>query len=333
VEPIIRLENVGKDFDGATAVGRVSFEVGRGRTCVLVGPSGCGKTTTLKMINRIIEPTRGRIAIRGRDVRDLDPVELRRSIGYVIQQVGLFPHMTIEANVSIVLRLLGQPRRRRRARAAELLDLVGLPAGEFIDRFPSQLSGGQQQRVGVARALAADPEIILMDEPFGAVDPLVRKQLQRELRRIQDAVHKTIVFVTHDLSEAFYLADQIVLMRGGLLVQQGRPEDLLFKPAEPFVTEFFADSRELGHLVFKTVAEYARPAASGDAEAELALPGSTSLLDAIRILAREPWPANSSGTAPIAITDAAGRPSGTLAYRDIIRAIASIVAPAADRRT
>ena len=326
MDPIVRLENVGKNFDAVPAVSSVSFDVGRGCTCVLVGPSGCGKTTTLKMINRIIEPTRGRIEIHGRDVRELDPVELRRSIGYVIQQVGLFPHMTIEENVSIVLRLLGQPRRQRRARAGELLDLVGLPAGEFIDRLPSQLSGGQQQRVGVARALAADPEIVLMDEPFGAVDPLVRKQLQWELRRIQEAVHKTIVLVTHDLSEAFYLADQIVLMRKGSLVQQGRPEELLFKPAEQFVADFFAESRELGHLAFKTVSEFATPLAPGSAEIGVSMPSSTSLLEAIRAAARVADSAMPPAN-PIVVTDATGRPTGTLSYRDLVRAVAEIVAP------
>ncbi|MBA3450169.1 MAG: ATP-binding cassette domain-containing protein, partial [Chloroflexia bacterium] len=224
---MITLEHISKVFTShgqrVTAVDDVSLEVGEGELHVLIGPSGSGKTTTMRMINCLETPSGGRITVDGRDVQTMNVVELRRGIGYVIQQGGLFPHFTVADNVAVVPRLLGWPRQRRRQRAEELLALVGLPPELFADRYPRQLSGGQQQRVGVARALAADPPIILMDEPFGAVDPITRKQLQRELRRIQAEVRKTIVFVTHDIAEAFLLGDRIVLMAEGRVVQNGTP--------------------------------------------------------------------------------------------------------------
>ncbi|MHB1219080.1 MAG: ABC transporter ATP-binding protein [Alphaproteobacteria bacterium] len=319
LEAVIALENVGKSYDGVAAVRNLSLSIGQGEICALIGPSGCGKTTTLKMINRVIEPTHGRILVRGQDVRGLDPVALRRGIGYVIQQVGLFPHMTVEENVAVVLRLLGRDKSARRRRAAELLELVGLPPGEFLGRYPGQLSGGQQQRVGVARALAADPDIILMDEPFGAVDPLIRKQLQRQLRRIQETLRKTIVFVTHDLSEAFLLGDRLALMKDGLLVQAGTPRELLFSPAGPFVSDFLADSREVGHLSFRSVTELVRPLAEAPPRRPYTVvSGSMSLLEAIRSLAR----ATPSDAADHAIVlDARGVPVGCLMYHDVIRSI------------
>ncbi len=233
----VELAGVGKRFGDVHAVRDVSLSVRRGEICVLIGPSGCGKTTTLKMINRVVPADTGTIRVRGEDIRDIDAVKLRRSIGYVIQQVGLFPHMTIAENIGLPLRLESAPRQMRRDRAAKLLALVGLSV-ELLDRHPAQLSGGQQQRVGVARALAADPDIILMDEPFGAVDPLLRPQLQVELRAIQKRLGKTIVLVTHDLSEAFALADTLVLMDHGKVVQQGSPRDFLLAPADPFVSRF-----------------------------------------------------------------------------------------------
>ena len=285
---MITLEHVSKVFTsrGQTvrAVNDVSIEIGAGELHVLIGPSGSGKTTTMRMINRLETPTAGRIIVDGRDVRSLDVVELRRRLGYVIQQGGLFPHFTVADNVAVVPRLLGWPRRQRRDRAEELLALVGLPPEQFADRYPRQLSGGQQQRVGVARALAADPPIILMDEPFGAVDPITRKQLQRELRRIQAAVRKTIVFVTHDIGEAFLLGDRIVLMSEGLVVQNSTPADLLRHPVDPFVTAFIGEDRGLRALHYTSLAELAGPAPAHVSADGLALPGTLSVLEAARQL-------------------------------------------------
>jgi osmoprotectant transport system ATP-binding protein len=241
---IIELAGVVKRFGSVTAVGGVSFAVRRGEACVLVGPSGCGKTTTLKMVNRVIEPSEGTIRVRGIDTAAADPVALRRSIGYVIQQVGLFPHMSVGENIGVALRLTGHGKEERRRRAFELLDLVGLDRG-LIDRRPAQLSGGQQQRVGVARALAGDPDIVLMDEPFGAVDPLLRPQLQHELKRIQQRLGKTVLLVTHDLAEALVLADRLIVMKGGRVEQDGDPADILLRPATAFVRDFFVDVRGL----------------------------------------------------------------------------------------
>ena len=288
---MITLEHVSKVFTshGQTvrAVDDVSLEIGAGELHVLIGPSGSGKTTTMRMINRLETPTGGRIIVDGHDVRSLDVVELRRRLGYVIQQGGLFPHFTVADNVAVVPRLLGWPRRKRRERAAELLALVGLPPERFADRYPRQLSGGQQQRVGVARALAADPPIILMDEPFGAVDPITRKQLQRELRRIQASVRKTIVFVTHDIAEAFLLGDRIVLMSEGRVVQNGTPADLLRNPADPFVTAFIGEDRGVRALHYTSLAEVAVPAPAHTPAGGLTLPGTMTILEAARELGRQ----------------------------------------------
>jgi len=249
-EPMIRLDRVAKEYpDGSVAVAELSLDIGRGEICVLVGPSGCGKTTTMKMINRLIEPTRGRIVLDGEDVTDVDPVSLRRRIGYVIQQVGLFPHQTIAANVGTVPRLLGWDKRRASARVDELLDLVGLPPATYAGRYPHQLSGGQRQRVGVARALAADPLVLLMDEPFSAIDPIARDRLQGEFLRLQEEVRKTIVFVTHDIEEAVRLGDRIcVLSQGGRLEQYADPGTLLGAPASDFVADFVGADRGLKRL-------------------------------------------------------------------------------------
>jgi osmoprotectant transport system ATP-binding protein len=238
---MIRLEDVSKSFDNGQsyAVRDVSLHVKSGELIVLLGSSGCGKTTTLKMINRLIEPTTGTIEVGGRDVRAQDVIQLRRSIGYVFQGIGLFPHMTVEENVSVVLRLLGLPKRGRQGRARELMELVGLPPHDFRVRYPKELSGGQQQRVGVARALAADPGCLLMDEPFGALDAITRDGLQGELLHLKERLLKTIVFVTHDIFEALRLADRIAVMHAGRLEQVGTPEQILRAPATEFVRDLF----------------------------------------------------------------------------------------------
>jgi len=253
----IRLDQVTKTFPGASgpAVGGLDLTVPEGGITVLVGPSGCGKTTTLKMINRLIEPSGGRLEVLGTEIHELPVHELRRQIGYVIQQIGLFPHKTIAENIATVPRLLGWDKARTRARVEELTELVGLDP-EHLPRYPTSLSGGQQQRVGVARALAADPPILLMDEPYSAVDPIVRGRLQDELLALQSAVHKTIVVVTHDIDEAIKLGDQIVILEvGGVLEQVGPPEEVLRAPANDFVAGFLGQERGLKRLGLLTVGD------------------------------------------------------------------------------
>jgi len=246
---VITFESVSKSFpDGTTAVDDLDLEIRKGEVTVLVGPSGCGKTTTLRMVNRMIEASSGRIVVDGQDVEQIDPPQLRRRIGYVIQQIGLFPHRTIGENIATVPELVGWDKRRTKARIDELLQLVGLPV-EVVDRYPHQLSGGQRQRVGVARALAVDPPIMLMDEPFGAVDPIVRSRLQDEFLRLQQEVQKTIVFVTHDIDEAIKMGDRIaILQQGGVLAQYDPPADLLAEPASDFVADFLGAERGLKRL-------------------------------------------------------------------------------------
>jgi osmoprotectant transport system ATP-binding protein len=256
----IELDHVSKQYGAGRAtviaVHDLSLSVPAGRICVLVGPSGCGKTTTLKMINRLIAPSAGRVLIDGADAAARDVTELRRSIGYVIQQVGLFPHQTIGENVATVPRLLGWPVVRQRERTDELLALVGLDPAVHRDRYPAQLSGGERQRVGVARALAADPPIMLMDEPFGAVDPIVRDRLQNEFLRLQEGLAKTIVFVTHDIDEAIKLGDLIAVLEvGGRLAQFGPPAEILAAPASPFVARFVGKDRGLKRLSLSRVGE------------------------------------------------------------------------------
>ncbi|MFE6780031.1 betaine/proline/choline family ABC transporter ATP-binding protein [Streptomyces sp. NPDC057702] len=247
----IALENLTKRYPGsaAPAVDNVSMEIGAGETVILVGPSGCGKSTTLKMINRLIEPSSGRIRIGEEDVTGIDPVRLRRKVGYAIQSSGLFPHMTVAQNIALVPRMVGWSRARTAARIEEMLDLVGLDPREFHDRYPRQLSGGQQQRVGVARALAADPPVLLMDEPFGAVDPITRDHLQDELIRLQHELHKTIVFVTHDFDEAIKLGDRIAVLRDrSHIAQFDTPEAILTNPADDFVSGFVGAGAALKRL-------------------------------------------------------------------------------------
>ncbi|MEV6975974.1 ATP-binding cassette domain-containing protein [Kitasatospora sp. NPDC093806] len=262
---MIRFDGAGKRHpDGTIAVEGLDLDVPTGRTTVLVGPSGCGKTTLLRMVNRMVEPTSGRVLLDGADVAGLDPAKLRRGIGYVIQQAGLFPHRRVIDNIATVPYLLGWDRKKARARAAELLDLVGL-APETAKRYPFQLSGGQQQRVGVARALAADPPVLLMDEPFSAVDPVVRAGLQDELLRLQSELHKTVLFVTHDIEEAVRLGDQVVVLRErGRIAQLADPHTLLTAPADEDVAAFLGRDRGLRGLGLRPAAAIAvRPIRDG----------------------------------------------------------------------
>jgi len=266
----IRLDRVTKRYPGADhdAVHELTLEIPAGEIVALVGPSGCGKTTTLKMVNRLIEPTSGTVEIHGRPAGAVPVHELRRGIGYVIQQTGLFPHRTVAANIATVPKLLGWDRRRTQARVEELVDLVGLDR-TLLARYPGALSGGQQQRVGVARALAADPPILLMDEPYSAVDPIVRARLQDELLELQRRVHKTIVLVTHDVDEAIKLGDRVVILDvGGVLAQAGPPAEVLARPASDFVAGFLGEERGLRRLGLLRVGDVldGRPAAPGAAD-------------------------------------------------------------------
>jgi osmoprotectant transport system ATP-binding protein len=254
---LLELQGLGTRYspDGPAAVADLTLTVPAGQVCVLIGPSGCGKTTALRMINRLIEPTEGRVLIDGRDVRDSEPARLRREIGYVIQQVGLLPHLTIAANVATVPRLLGWDRDRTAVRVRELLHLVGLDPDEHADRYPAQLSGGQQQRVGLARALAGDPPLMLMDEPFSAVDPITRLRLQNDFLRLHRAVPKTVVMVSHDIDEAVRMADRIAVMREGRLVQYAAPAELLARPADEFVSNLLGADRALKSLALMRLEE------------------------------------------------------------------------------
>jgi osmoprotectant transport system ATP-binding protein len=254
----LEFRNVSKTYPGSDepAIQDLSFEVPAGQICVLVGPSGCGKTTAMRLVNRMIEMTGGDILLDGQSVRSRRPADLRREIGYAIQQIGLFPHQTIGDNIATVPRLLGWPRERIRARVDELIELIGLDPAEMRGRFPAQLSGGQRQRVGVARALAADPPLMLMDEPFGAIDPINRERLQNELLNLQERIRKTIVFVTHDIDEAIKIGDRIaILKKGGVLAQYATPDELLAHPADEFVEDFVGTDRALKRLALHRVGE------------------------------------------------------------------------------
>ncbi|MBB71125.1 MAG: glycine/betaine ABC transporter ATP-binding protein [Legionellales bacterium] len=243
---MITLKHLSKSFDNGQSyvVNDVSLEIARGEILVLLGSSGSGKTTTMKMINRLVEPTSGDITIDGKPILEQNPVQLRRSIGYVFQGIGLFPHMTLAQNITVVMKLMKAPRDARDARARELLDLVNLPPDQFAERYPHELSGGQRQRVGVARALATDPDYLLMDEPFGALDAITRDELQEEILRLNKELHKTIVFVTHDLFEALRLGDRIAIMHEGRVEQVGCKDDILSHPATDFVQDLFAKPAE-----------------------------------------------------------------------------------------
>ncbi len=256
---MIRLEGLTKTYRSAqgevTAVDHISFEVEAGQTCVLLGPSGCGKTTTLRMINRLVAPTSGKVLIGGVDTDTMNPVALRRTIGYVIQQIGLFPNMTVGENVGVVPRLLGWSTERTRQRSQELLSMLALDPVQFFDRYPGELSGGQAQRVGVARALAADPPVLLMDEPFGALDPVNREAIQDEFLRMQQSLRKTVLFVSHDIDEAVKMADRIAIFQSGRLAQYAAPDALLAQPANDFVASFVGTDRTLKRLRRIRVAE------------------------------------------------------------------------------
>ncbi len=305
----ITLESVGKRYpDGTDAVGSLSLDIPAGEFVVLIGPSGCGKSTVLRMINRLIEPTAGRILLDGADVNSGDAVDLRRRIGYVIQNTGLFPHQTIRANVATVPKLLGWSRRRTDDRVTELLDLVGLDPARYGKRYPHELSGGQRQRVGVARALAADPVVLLMDEPFSAVDPIVRVRLQDEFLKLQAAVRKTIVMVTHDIDEAVRMGDRIaVLSQGGALQQYAGPAALLSAPANDFVEEFIGSDRGIKRLsVLPVPRDGLSPVSTvDDVRAGPSVPPGSSLRDALAALL-------DGGLGWVAVRDGDGNPLGVL---------------------
>lgn len=256
---MIEFDAVGKRYGDLVAVDSLSFRVEEGKTTVLIGPSGCGKTTSLRMVNRMVEPTEGYVYVEGKPVKSFPAEELRRRIGYVIQSIGLLPHMTVRDNIAIVPKLLGWTRDERYRRAEELLRLFGMDPEVYLHKHPAELSGGEAQRIGVARALAADPPILLMDEPFGAVDPLNRDILQNEFIALQRKLKKTVIFVTHDLDEAVKIADKIVLLREGRLEQEDNPEQLLAAPKNNFVREFVGDDRALKRLACFRVEDHMRP--------------------------------------------------------------------------
>jgi osmoprotectant transport system ATP-binding protein len=315
----IRLDAIRKQYpDGTVAVDELTLDIPAGEVTVLIGPSGCGKSTVLRMVNRLIEPTSGRILLDGEDVSAVDPVRLRRRIGYVIQHVGLFPHQNVRANVGTVPRLLGWPRARVGERVDELLDLVGLEPARFAARYPHELSGGQRQRVGVARALAADPVVLLMDEPFSAVDPIVRARLQDEFLRLQEAVRKTIVLVTHDLDEAVRLGDRIaVLADHGRLQQYAGPAELLATPANEFVREFVGTERGIKRLAVTPIpVDALRPVSTVDGvgDADLpSVPASGTLQDALAAML--------AAQAPAVVVRSASAALGVLTPEGVHRAL------------
>jgi osmoprotectant transport system ATP-binding protein len=282
----IVFDRVTKRYAGraGAALEELSFTIPAGTFCVLVGPSGGGKTTALKLVNRLIPFDEGDIRIDGKSIRELEPVELRRGIGYVIQQVGLFPHMTIGENIATVPKLLGWPKQRIQERTAELLELVGLEQAD-AKRYPAQLSGGQRQRVGLARALAADPPVLLMDEPFGALDPITRARLQDELRRLQRRVAKTVIFVTHDVDEAIKMGDRIAILRaGGVLVQYDTPDAILAHPADDFVAQFIGEDRALRRLALRRLSEIELDPVPSPDRPRVEAEASTTVRNAISLL-------------------------------------------------
>jgi osmoprotectant transport system ATP-binding protein len=309
---VIRFEHVTKRYEGTTqpAVDDLSLEIPEGQTVVLIGPSGCGKSTTLRMVNRLIEPDSGSVSENGRDVRDFPPEELRRHVGYAIQGVGLFPHFTVAENIGVVPRLLGWDAERVARRVTELLALVGLEGSAYADKFPDELSGGEAQRVGVARALAADPPVLLMDEPFGAVDPLTRERLQAEFVAIQARLKKTVVFVTHDIDEAVKLGDRIAIMRDGRLIQYDTPERVLAYPADEFVAGFVGAERALKRLSLAPVAE-ALDAADKATTSEATVPLDASLRTALaRVI--------EYGVPVVGVVDASGALVGSVSIESIV---------------
>jgi osmoprotectant transport system ATP-binding protein len=306
---MIEIDRVSKIYEGRAVVDELTLTVPEGAFCVVLGPSGCGKSTTLRMINRLIDADSGAIRVGGEDVRQVPPEVLRRRIGYAIQSTGLFPHWRVEDNIATVPRLLGWPRDRVSERVTELLQLLRLDPGTYRAKYPHQLSGGEQQRVGVARALAADPELLLMDEPFAAVDPVTRAALQGEIARFHRATRKTIVFVTHDIDEALFLATDIAILDRGRLAQWGNPLDLVERPASDFVAEFVGGAGGLKSLALRTVGERLQPGATADGDA---LPHDASLRDAFAAMAAR-------HTDRLPVIDDAGRPIGAITLADLVR--------------
>ena len=307
---MIEIEAVSKAYDGRTVVDNLSLTINRGEFCVLLGPSGCGKSTTLRMINRLVPFDSGAIRVGGEDIRRVPTEALRRRIGYAIQSTGLFPHWRVADNIATVPRLLGWPAARVRDRVTELLELLRLDPDTYRDKYPHQLSGGEQQRVGVARALAADPDLLLMDEPFGAVDPVTRLALQGEMLRIQRATGKTIVFVTHDIDEAMTLATAIAILDHGRLAQYAAPLDMLQHPATAFVAEFVGgEASGVKLLALRKIAERVRHGEPADGEP---LSSEASLREALAAMA-------SRHTDRLPVVDAAGRPLGAITLADLVR--------------
>jgi osmoprotectant transport system ATP-binding protein len=324
---MINLRGIEKRYDGVVALDQVSLDIARGELVVLIGPSGCGKSTLLRTVNRMTEPDAGQIVIDGRNALESDPVLLRRSIGYVIQNVGLFPHMTVRENVAVVLQLLGWDKAKRLRRADEMLELVRLNPHKFGGRYPAQLSGGQQQRVGIARALAADPALLLMDEPFSAVDPITREQLQEELLRIQRDVRKTILFVTHDIDEAIRLADKICLLRDGAVVQYADPDTLLRHPANAFVAQFFGQEPALRRLARYSVADFVRTDAASVAAAVAAHAAGVTGVP-LQAGARTALSKLLGGAPSLPVADDTGAIIGQVALSDLTLAGAAVARPA-----
>src|SRR5436309_3105381 len=323
----VEFRHVSKQYGPQGAVVDLSLLVPAGEICVLVGPSGCGKTTSLKMVNRLVEPSSGQVLIDGQDVMSIDVTTLRRGIGYVIQQIGLFPHQTVAENIATVPRLLGWPKGRVADRVHELLELIDLDPAEMDGRYPAQLSGGQRQRVGVARALAADPPLMLMDEPFGAIDPINRARLQDEFLRLQALVKKTVVFVTHDIDEAIKMGDRIAILReGGVLAQYDTPREILTHPADDFVAQFVGADRALKRLALARVADLDLVAPNGLVGQRNAqrVSATTSARDALSLLLV-------SGGEPLLVVDGEGRAEGLLTIDVLEQLLSSEAAEARSR--
>ncbi|VDZ73391.1 ABC transporter ATP/GTP-binding protein [Atlantibacter hermannii] len=305
---MIKLENLTKQFtqkNGQTikAVDNVNLNVPEGEMCVLLGPSGCGKTTTLKMINRLIAPSSGNILINGKNTSEMDTVTLRRNIGYVIQQIGLFPNMTIEENITVVPRMLGWDKARYQARAAELMDMVALDPKKYLHRYPKEMSGGQQQRIGVIRALAADPPVLLMDEPFGAVDPINREVIQNQFLEMQRKLKKTVMLVSHDIDEALKLGDRIAVFRQGRIVQCASPDELLAKPANEFIGSFVGQDRTLKRLLLVQAGDVT------DQQPTITVQASTPLSEAFAIM-------DDNDQRSVTVVDSESRPIGFVKRRE-----------------
>lgn len=324
---MIRLENLTKVFNTArgvaTPVDHVSMEVERGEICILLGPSGCGKTTTLKMVNRLIPATSGKIFLDGKDTADYDTIALRRQIGYVIQQIGLFPNMTVAENIGVVPKLLGWDKRRIEERVQTLLEMVALDPATFLHRYPKELSGGQQQRIGVARALAADPPVLLMDEPFGAIDPINRATIQDEFLNMQEKLGKTILFVSHDIDEAVKMGDRIAIFREGHLQQFDTPNNVLAHPANDFVADFVGQDRTLKRLRLHTVGETMEATTMTSPQGGPTVYASDDLRTAVARMYTE-------NLTRLDVVNASGAICGTITQTAIMAALSATAAPSAN---